>query len=446
MVRNFKGVVKVADVQAEFDNLLNAINDKIDTYNSSLNIEDVDYNNGGPDLAAYGYTLSVGGLKAVLDAYDGAILGANVLRISNNQYIVSEGLYIKDRTVTKLPSRVLSGTGNTVYFNSSNNTYSFTQGGGTVEVPYTLPVISGSDTSSLGTLGDFNTFTAEIVNPEGSVHAYNSFKNNAADYVELNSRWALEGDMIGLNFTLTFPAYINKFTSLQMTLKVKGDKSFNGHILHGALGVGGAEIALEKTFEISDDELEHAFTYTVNAQEFANNWYFQFGSSKITFQIFTIAPLPTDFGNIKMSIGNIELTGVVRQQVPGGNILISPVNRNRISRLCNKPNAVNENIPDYKMTIESKGSGYTINGNQYLSNSDKGQFFSGSAGRNCAINLLGTQVAYHQWHGDRTDSYHEPINFLFVPKGIPNPYGGLSGETRFAMQKVFNYILKRPER
>ena len=98
------------------------------------------------------------------------------------------------------------------------------------------------------------------------------------------------------------------------------------------------------------------------------------------------------------------------------------------------------------MTIESKNSGYTYNGNQYLSNSEKGQFYSGSAGRNCAIKLFDTQVAYHHWGNDRSDSYHEPLNFMFIPKGIPNPYNSLSGETVFAMQKVWNYILKRPER
>ena len=46
MVRNFKGVVKVADVQEEFDALLNKINTAIDLYNSSLNIEDIDFDEG----------------------------------------------------------------------------------------------------------------------------------------------------------------------------------------------------------------------------------------------------------------------------------------------------------------------------------------------------------------------------------------------------------------
>ena len=125
MVRNFKGVVKVTDVQEEFDNLLNTINAKINEYNSSLNIEDIDYNNGGPDLAPYGYTLSVGGLKTVLEAYDGAILGANVLRRSNGQYIVSEGLYIKDGEVLKLPSKTVDGNGDVIYFDPTTTEYTF---------------------------------------------------------------------------------------------------------------------------------------------------------------------------------------------------------------------------------------------------------------------------------------------------------------------------------
>lgn len=621
MVRNFKGVVKVAEVQEEFDNLLNTINAKIDTYNSSLNIEEVDYNNGGAELAPYGYTLSIGGLKKVLDAYDGAILGANVLRISNNQYIVSEGLYIKDRTVTKLPSKVLNGTGNTVYFNPNNNEYSFISGGTAMEeeIPVLTPYINGSDTYKIGTVSEFQPISSAF-SIVGAPHSYNSLANNTPDNIALtapssstdkfgvkfnlllrNEFETVTGGQISYGMKFTQSSTLNKSMWLEVYKKDGEDRqliyqnSFTSDVDYressrtrsitpisqtrnvselefmiymdsseltaeeieeltifiGGIELAGTVMAQPEIYETpvitgSDTSSIGSVSSSVNygytlpasynvANIFSSNipeWvtctasqgytgdcyydvtivfpepfmitdiYFTAGVNNVVagtlFNIYarifkndnntyTWRPRPiysipnvgrftedfhytiglgseislcrkiqftlsapaiaTDSDTIaEFFLGNFKIVGKRPKEESGGTVLISPINSNRISRLCNRPNATNEEIPDYKVTIESKNSGYVINGNQYLSNSDKGQFYSGSAGRNCRINLFDTQVAYHQWHGDRTDSYHEPFNFMFIPKGIPNPYNGLAGEIRFAMQKVWNYILQRPSR
>ena len=68
--KNFKGQVKISDVQECFDDLTNRINSLIDKYNTSSYVTDINYNNVSPELAPVNYTLSVGGLKKILDAYD----------------------------------------------------------------------------------------------------------------------------------------------------------------------------------------------------------------------------------------------------------------------------------------------------------------------------------------------------------------------------------------
>lgn len=524
MVRNFKGVVKVADVQEEFDNLLNTINAKIDEYNSSLNIEDIDYNNGGPDLAPYGYTLSVGGLKKVLNAYDRAILGANILRLSNGVCVVSEGLYIKDGEVIKLPSKVVEGDGKSVYYHPESETYDFYErpiinrltlegcklDGNTITpdavadrgsyIRTSNAGFSGLDTGYYQIIGD------ESSNKLGSTYIMMPFENKyiytfpcensmyAHDvllgFFNGNGEWQTVIEIPSLNYSVHsttsgnrasavyYPtsAYSSSYSNGRYSMS--GGKTFNGVYSNAneystqLSNIPVGKIVLQVNASSGGFGL-YVFTglWVESWQKYGYRSEYQYISSigddynKITH----IVIIP-DEGMVTNGTLNKEYYGMYRSDTviansPGGvndflndavnllevedpieGLFISRVNTNRISRLCNRPNAINESIPDYKVTIESKNSGYVINGNQYLSNSDKGQFYSGSAGRNCRINLFDTQVAYHQWHGDRTDSYHEPFNFMFIPKGIPNPYNGLAGEVRFAMQKVWNYILQRPSR
>lgn len=440
MVRNFKGVVKVSDVQAEFDALLNKINTAIDLYNSSLNVEDVDYNNGGADLAALGYTLSVGGLKKVLAAFDGALLGGQVLRVSDGNYIVSEGLYIKDSSVTRLPSKAVAGVGNILYYNTSSDNYSFSttssQTGYYQDIITTIttPNISGSDSAALGTLSDSG---AVYYNGSNFVSyaPYMSFPSNTAN-------WLLPSQTNGMTYSLTWN-FLNPTELQSIELSYGGFSGgrlvitdLNGNVLlTDTVGGTGTNARRNYSGVFSTGETKYnGIRITVECTA---------GSSILVNSIFG-----------RLLLGNIRLTGKTTTRVfiptsagnPEDFIPITMINSNRISRLCNTQKAINEDIPGYNLKLESNGNNYGFNANQGLSNSTKGQFYSGSAGRNCRINLFDVQVAYHQWHGDATDSYWEPFSYMFIPKGIPNPYNSLAGETQFAGQRVWNYILTRPER
>lgn len=127
MVKNFKGKVHVEDVRNEFDILVSEINTIIDAYNSSDYINNIDYNNVSADLAPSGYTLSIGGLKKVLLAYDGFILGCKVFTNEDmSKYIISNGLLFKTTGGIRLPAATidLDKVKPYLFFNTTSQTYS----------------------------------------------------------------------------------------------------------------------------------------------------------------------------------------------------------------------------------------------------------------------------------------------------------------------------------
>ena len=98
--KDFKGQVKISDIQKAFDNLVNRINSSIDIYNKSSFVADINYNDVSEELAPLNYTLSVGGLKKILETYDGCVVGCKVFKIGNNLNITS-GLLIRKSSQKK---------------------------------------------------------------------------------------------------------------------------------------------------------------------------------------------------------------------------------------------------------------------------------------------------------------------------------------------------------
>lgn len=431
MVKYFKGQVKVSDIQEAFDNILNTINNKITEYNNLVNSLDIDFNVGNEELGLLRHTLSVGGLKKVLDLYNGHILGCQIFKINPNTYIVSEGLYIKDRRVYRLPSTIVGGEGDTLYYDLSNNTYTFnpseyTPGEWeTILVPYESPAINGSDTSSLGVITSPNTSdTYDTFTDNPKLFApYMAFRNNELKYPFGSTSsytiiWQFTEPLTLSSINLTYGG-VNT-TSLTIT-------DLNDNIL------------LSDVYQANDSVKDYTGTFQTGNTQYSG------------IKIIVDCPVPAFASSYARQIGNIQLFGnkISTEFVPSPSeepniVEISKVNANRISKLCNTQLVFNEAIPDFDMKVESKALGSEVN--ETLNNSQKGQFIGGVAGRNGNMTLLGTQVSFHTWHGDSVDSYWEPFNYLFVPKGIANPYVWVSGEERFKSQKVWNYILNRPQR
>ena len=135
MVRNFRGQVKIADVQAEFDALIAKINADIEEYNKVINDnEDIDFTHGSPSLSGSGYCLTVGGLKKLLAAYNGTMMGAKPFRNSAGDTLVTAGVLVQSTGCSPTRGQLLNQTGKHLYFDPSSNTFSISDESGVPSV------------------------------------------------------------------------------------------------------------------------------------------------------------------------------------------------------------------------------------------------------------------------------------------------------------------------
>ena len=126
MVKQFKGEVKISDVQAEFDTLVNRINKMVDAYNGTNQvITNIDYTKGGSNLAPSGYTLTVGGIKQALKSLDGHVVGGKCFYNTANTVKMSDGLLFTKGGVFRLPDSILTrpSNGNSIWFDTNKEEY-----------------------------------------------------------------------------------------------------------------------------------------------------------------------------------------------------------------------------------------------------------------------------------------------------------------------------------
>lgn len=132
---NFKGQVRIEDIKTEFDKLTKKINEMIDAYNNSLEIGNIDYNNASPKLGNIGFTLTIGGLKKVLEIYNGCFLGCKPFKVSDNEIKVTDGLYFKKGVgVIKIDGLNLIGPGDYLYYDTEANKLTLTKNENTTKV------------------------------------------------------------------------------------------------------------------------------------------------------------------------------------------------------------------------------------------------------------------------------------------------------------------------
>ena len=126
MVKQFKGEVKISDVQTEFDTLVNRINKMVDAYNGTNQvITNIDYTKGGSNLAPSGYTLTVGGIKQALKSLDGHVVGGKCFYNTANTVKMSDGLLFTKGGVFRLPDSILTrpSNGNSIWFDTNKEEY-----------------------------------------------------------------------------------------------------------------------------------------------------------------------------------------------------------------------------------------------------------------------------------------------------------------------------------
>lgn len=144
----FKGQVKIEDVSRQLDLLVDGINNMIDTYNDAGYVTDIDLNDVSSELSPMDYTLSVGGLKKVLDAYDNAVIGCNVFTDSKKENLyISSGLLLTRNGGYGLPSAVIKNEGQTeIWYSPSKNQYVGSSAVVKEESTFTFPKFTSSET------------------------------------------------------------------------------------------------------------------------------------------------------------------------------------------------------------------------------------------------------------------------------------------------------------
>ena len=137
--KNFKGQVKISDVQEAFNEIVNRTNEMLEFYNSSEGVQDIDYTKGSPTLAPSGYTLTVGGLKQAMKLADRCVVGAKPIKIGNNQVKLTSGILVTKDKICRLKDEILNKpAGNfnlrTLYYNPITETYQWEDTYNTTEV------------------------------------------------------------------------------------------------------------------------------------------------------------------------------------------------------------------------------------------------------------------------------------------------------------------------
>nr|DAH13592.1 MAG TPA: hypothetical protein [Caudoviricetes sp.] len=126
MVKQFKGEVKISDVQNEFDALLDRINKMVDAYNGTNQVvTNIDYTKGGSNLAPSGYTLTVGGIKQALKSLDGHVVGGKCFYNTATTVKMSDGLLFTKGGVFRLPDSILDrpSNGNSIWYDTNAQKY-----------------------------------------------------------------------------------------------------------------------------------------------------------------------------------------------------------------------------------------------------------------------------------------------------------------------------------
>lgn len=221
----FKGQVKIEDVSNQLDLLTDGINRMIDTYNDAGYVTDIDLNDVSSELSPMDYTLSVGGLKKVLDAYDNTVIGCNVFTDSKKENLyISSGLLLTRKGGYGLPSAVIKNKGQTeIWYSPSKKQYVGDSASIVTETSFTMPNMTSNETWGKVSVNDYVDYGKGVtrpfnLNPYSHTNCFNATKGlevqkeyrmwwvgmlNWNDYSVVNWKWS--------NFPKTIKASKLKF-------------------------------------------------------------------------------------------------------------------------------------------------------------------------------------------------------------------------------------------
>lgn len=405
-MKDFKGLVKISDVQNAFDEIVDSINNMIDIYNASAKVLDIDYTKGSSELGASGYTLSVGGLKRIIQTYQGCSVGCKPFKIDANHCKVTAGFVFADSTVYRANEQDMTGSGSILYFDVDNKRYSFGTNATSSSTSITIPTITNS------------TSWGNIWATSDSTHAWQVPSMIPSDKAGVYKGWTASAKLEGYGkqwqWVWNFPS------------------TSSGHVKFGVIDA----FALEG---FSADTISGSLSGLKTSRDSNNNLWCEFDFTNATgiklYGTFnkrgaSIEPFYSFFG---MQLTDVKTTTITDGDKDAGRLVkICDLNWNRDTKQLATINKVMSESSSRSITIQAQGLPFTAN-NGFAGG---GAFCWATDGNyDGEVKLFDNQISYMQNRGGSSLRYFTVPTYLYVPKGVTNPLTGKLMNTYTAKYK-----------
>lgn len=421
MVKQFRGQVKISDVQEEFDNITKCINSMVDAYNASLSVQDIDYSIAAESLAPSGYCLTVGGLKQLIKAYNGSVIGCKAYKLSDNQVKVTNGLLFYNGKIYRINDRIVATNNKSIlYYDTTYNRLTFGASGGTSTSwkNYTIPEFTSS--SSFGNIfANYNSGSAYKAR-RNNISAWNNGWN-LGNINAFASKMGAQGNWAKARvLTWNFPSgvRITGGAKLQVQLAVSrkqqavltsvGVSINNGTIISALVSwngnIGTASWTFSNTTNISSIKL-----YVSNVGVYTSGWDMYMGS---------------------INLNNVQKSTIISTGEKIGELVkIADLNMSRSSlKYVNSMlNTQVSGLTKYRYTMNKKAYGRltSIDKMETFNNSTQGNFYIADMKwfeRKKHIKLFGINVEVEPDMGNSDINTNRMYSPLYIPKGLSIPY------------------------
>ena len=427
MIKDFMGQVKVADVQAAFDEIIDRINKQVDIYNDTAGYGDIDYTKGSPKLSNAGYTLSIGGLKSVIDAYNGTLIGCKVYKLSDTAVLVSDGLYFKDGNVYRINSRVVSGQSDwdlsDLYYDIDNDTVMFKDGttSGIVEVQtgWSQPTITSNTSCGVFTATYSSQNAYKITTSEG--YTYQDTGTREIVGGSANIAWqfpkSIKISNISLNATNTVIPQTGNFI---LNIYADSERIYSGALSDVNLQLSNIETA-SLTFNIEFAGTAFGINYNIKNLVVTGNTN--------SYAIETGGVVTPSDNIIKISHLNWESGDLILNSIEGfqieGNKGVSLTSQNRFIS--------NKGVGGWE-TLNTENSGKFV---AYLS-----PLRNANSSMNGTTTFMGIHLTGASSSNNNVERHHyvsAPISLIYIPKGATIS----DSKTGYSARNVFNSELNK---
>lgn len=405
-MKDFKGLVKISDVQNAFDEIVGNINDMVNTYNASAKVLDIDYTKGSAELGASGYTLSVGGLKRIIQTYQGCSVGCKPFKIDANHCKVTAGFVFADNTVYRADEQDMTGSGNILYFDIDNKRYSFGAGATTSVQSVTIPKITNSTSwGNIWATSDSSVaWQVPSMIPSGTTGVYKGW-TASAKLERYGKQW---------QWVWNFPSVSS------------------GHVKFGAIDAFGIE-------PFSMGTLSGSLSNFKTSRDSNNNLWCEFDFANANgiriYGTFNkrgayVEPFYSFFG---MQLTDVKTTIITDGDADAGRLVkICDLNWNRDTRQLATVNKVMSESSNRSITIQGRSLPFASN-NGFTGG---GAFCWATDGQyDGEVKLFGNQISYMQNRGGSSLRYFTIPTYLYIPKGVANPLTGKLMNTYTAKYK-----------